>query len=34
MVLLTEGMRMKVNPQNLMKNAEVRELTESGPGGF
>lgn len=27
-VLLTEGIGMKVNPENLMKNAELRELTE------
>lgn len=27
-VLLTEGIGMKVNPRNLMKNAELRELTE------
>lgn len=41
-VLLTEGMGMKVNPRKLMKNAELRELTEEidrgnaerGPGGY
>lgn len=27
-VLLTEGMRLKVNPGSLMKNAELRDLTE------
>lgn len=27
-VLLTRGMRMQVNPRSLMKNAELRELTE------